>query len=324
MSDLPAPYALPEYPRSTNGKIRIKPPVAPSSTHPHIDQPSVDQSTSLLLRVPANTTTHTKASPITTPVTATVSLPAVSTSTPVVNSLALPPVQSKQLSFATSAQPLVVNAPLSHYPNASYVPPIATASFSNIPTTSLTQTYSSSNSPAPPSLHPSHQLKSILLKAEPGGRTFNLDYRDGVKTWAMRLRSGETVVHVGQVAFLGDDDEDSSGEEEGHELEEREEQEEEEHMDVDVPVKNGRRKGKGKGKRAKGTTRAAIAKAKSIPAKKKRQKVGQLQLKLNGSVINDEEDGNWVVRLSVGANVLEVGETGGLMWKVYIERLSEV
>jgi hypothetical protein len=165
-------------------------------------------------------------------------------------------------------------------------------------------------------------LKSILLKAEPRGRTFILDHRDGVKTWAVRLRSGEAGVHVGQVTFLGDEEEESSGEEEGHE---QEEQEEEEHMDVDVPVKNGRRKGKGKGRNRAKMTKATIAKARTVPAKKKKQKIGQLQLKHNGSVIKEEaEDGNWIVQLSVGSNVLEIGETGGLIWKVYIERLSEV
>jgi chromatin structure-remodeling complex subunit RSC4 len=326
MSDLPSPYTLPEYPRPTNGKIRIKPPVAPSSTHPHIDQPSTDQLTSLLLRVPANITSHTKASPATTPVAATVSLPAASTSTPAENPSSLLPAQAKQSPLVASTQPLGANAPISHYPNASYVPPVSnsitpTAS-SNVPTTSLTQTHSSSSSPVPSSLHPSHQLKSILLKAEPRGRTFILDHRDGVRTWAMRLRPGETDVHVGQVTFLGDEEEESSGEEESHEPEE---QEEEEHMDVDVPVKNGRRKGKGKGRSRAKATKATTAKTRIMPVKKKKQKIGQLQLKLNGAVIEDEEeDGNWVVQLSVGSNVLEVGESGGLIWKVYIERLSDV
>lgn len=322
MSDLPSTYALPEYMRPTNGKIRIKPPVAPSSTHPHIDQPSTDQSTSLLLRVPANIASHTKVSPATTPVAATVSLPTASTSTPPAT-IPLPLVtQAKLPSVAASAQPL----PLSHYPNASYIPPVSNpiipASSSNVPGTS--QAHSSSNSPAPSSLHPSHQLKSMSLKTEPHGRTFILDHHDGVKTWAMRLRSGETDVHVGQVTFIGDEEEESSGEEEGHELEEKQEQEEE-HMDVDAPAKNGRRKGKGKGKNRAKLIKTTVAKARSMPQKKKKQKIGQLQLKLNGSVIKDEEeDGNWVVQLSVGSNVLEVGETGGLIWKVYVERLSEV
>ena len=324
MSDLPSPYTLPEYPRPSNGKIRIKPPVAPSSTHPHIDQSPTDQSTSLLLRVPANIANHTKASPATTPVTATVSLPMTSTAA---NPLSLLPAQTKQLSSTVSAQQLSTNPPLSHYPNAAYVPPVSnsvtpTASSSNMPTTTLGLPHSSSSSPAPSSLHPSHQLKSVLLKAEPHGCTFILDHRDGVKTWAMRMRSGETDIHVGQVTFLGDEEEESSGEEEGHE---QEDQEEEEHMDVDVPMKNGRRKGKGKGRNRAKTSKATIAKAKTMAVKKKKQKIGLLQLKLNGSVIKEEsEDGNWVVQPAVGSNVLEIGETGGLIWKVYIERSSEV
>jgi chromatin structure-remodeling complex subunit RSC4 len=329
MSDLPAPYTLPEYTRPTNGKIRIKPPVAPSSTHPHIDQPLTDQPASFTLRVPANIANYTKASPTATPVVAAVSLPAASTSTPpAANSSALPPTQSKQPSFTAAVQPTAPNFPLSHYPNASYIPPVPgtvapAASSSGLPTNSLAWTYSSSSSPAPSLLHPSHQLKSVLLKTEPRGHLFPLDYRDGVKTWSMRLRSGETGVHVSQVAFLGDEEEESSGEDEDQEVEE---QEEEEHMDVDVPVKNGRRKGKGKGRnRAKATTKVAIAKTRNLPAKKKKQKIGQLQLKLNGTVVKDEEeDGNWTVQLSVGSNIVEVGETGGLIWKIYIDRLNEV
>ena len=320
MSDLPSPYTLPEYPRPSNGKIRIKPPVAPSSTHPHIDQLPSDQSTSLLLRVPANIANNTKTSPNTTPATAAVPLPVASTPA---NPVSLLPTQTKQLSSITSAQPPGVSAPLSYYPNAAYVPPVSSSvtptASSNVPTTSLALPHSSSNSPAPSSLHPSHQLKSILLRAEPHGRTIMLDHRDGVKTWAMRLRPGETDIHVGQVTFLGDEEEESSGEEE-----EQEEQEEEEHMDVDVPLKNGRRKGKGKGRNRAKTAKATMAKAKAMPVKKKKPKIGQLQLKHNSSVIKESEDGNLVVQLSVGSNVLEIGETGGLIWKVYIERLSEV
>lgn len=328
MSDLPLPYALPEYARPSNGRIRIKPPVAPASTH-QVDQASNDQPSSLLLRVPANVASHPKASPTTTPSIATVSLPAASMSTPTTTPLPLPAPTKQPLAVA-SVQPLGANAPLSHYPNASYVPPVpnsvtTSASSSNVPAASIMHAHSSSSSPAPSSFHPSHQLKSVLVKTEPLGRTFTLDHQDGVKSWAIRLRSGETDVRVGQVTFLGDEEEESSGEDEDHELEDSQELEDEKGMDVDLPVRNGRRRGKGKGRNRAKPAKVSIVKAKSVPAKKKKHKIGQLQLKLNGSVIKDEEeDGNWVVQVAVGSNILEVGETGGLIWKVYIERLSEV
>lgn len=156
---------------------------------------------------------------------------------------------------------------------------------------------------------------------EPHGRAFNLDYQDGVKTWAMRLGPGETSVSVKNVMFLDGDDGESSGGEEHAGVEE----EEEEEPDVEAPVKNGKKKGKRGRGRPKGSTKAAMAKLKVVQIiKKKTQKHGEIQLKLNGSLVKEEEEheGEWMCSLSVGSNIIEVGEAGGLTWKVYAERLG--
>ena len=124
---------------------------------------------------------------------------------------------------------------------------------------------------------------------------------------------------VADVSFLGDPEEESSGDEDG------EHDENEDEMEVDVPVKNGRKKGKGKGKaRVTRSSKASPSKVKTV--KKKVEKVGEVQLKVNGLVVKEqpEQPGEWNVHLPLGSNILEVGEVGGLIWKVYVERLGGI
>jgi chromatin structure-remodeling complex subunit RSC4 len=171
-------------------------------------------------------------------------------------------------------------------------------------------------------------LKTVLFKTWPNGRTIIIDYRDGVKNWAMRLGDGETGLQVSQIRFLRDEEGESSSEEEEPDVEPKleEEEEEEEAMDTSVPVKNGKKKGKGRGRgRPKGTTKAAIIKARAVTPKKQAKKQGPLELKLNGVLVKGQEDqeGSWMVDLCVGSNVVEVGETSGLVWKAYVERMEE-
>ncbi|RDB29274.1 Protein polybromo-1 [Hypsizygus marmoreus] len=332
MSDLPPPYALPEYTKPSNTKIKLKipqpaQPTGPSSLNPPI-QPSA--SSSLVVRVPA--TSHIKASPAPTPIPATVSLPIATATPPPAHPMTLPSTQSIQVPTGSTQPVSYVNPTFSHYPNASYIPPVAppilpvaSASTSNLPTNHVVPAHSVSISPAPP-LHSGHQLKSINMRIEPRGRSFKLDYRDGVKCWAMRLVPGEKEIHVDQVLFISDEEEESSDEEGDEEPEGKHEEEEEESMEVDMPAKNGRKKGKGKGRgRPKKVTRAVAAKAKDLTAKKKKQKVGPIQVKLNGSAIKEREDegGKWTINPLAGSNVLEIGETGGLVWKVYIQRMGD-
>ncbi|KAF5385065.1 hypothetical protein D9615_001251 [Tricholomella constricta] len=316
MSDMPPPYSLPEY--AVKPKIKIKPqPAQPSTSFSAVPPAQPVASSSQTLRIPA--LKQAKVSPVSTPATPAVPFPAATETPPHALPPAVPAAQPTQLSSMGVPQPMqYMNTTFSHYPNASYIPPVpapaaptASTSTSNLPTDTVLQAHSTSNSPAP-QLHPSHQLKSVSLIIQPRGRSLHLDHEDGVKCWAMRLIPGETEVHVSQVAFLGDGEEESSGgEEEG-------EHEEEEEEGVNAPAKNGRKRGKAKGRgRPKGTTRAAT-KAKAATAKKK-LKIGPIQVKLNGGVVQEQEDetGKWIVSPAVGSSVLEVGESGGLVWKVY-------
>jgi len=41
---------------------------------------------------------------------------------------------------------------------------------------------------------------------------FKLDYRNGVRSWVMRLGQGESAISVADVRFLGDDEEGSEDE----------------------------------------------------------------------------------------------------------------
>ncbi|KAG6900522.1 hypothetical protein C0993_009475 [Termitomyces sp. T159_Od127] len=300
LTDLPPPFEVPQY-VAAKPRIKIKPQPSQSSvslTIPAVTQPSTSSaSTSQTLRIPA--VKHAKTSPASTPVTPAVPLPAA-TSTP-------PPQATTTVpATATSAPAPHLNTTFSHYPNASYVPPTPTpaaptaststsTSTTNLTTNPVVQPHSASNSPAPP-LHPSHQLKAVSLVVQPRGRALNLDYEDGVKCWALRLLPGETEVHVSQVTFMGDEEDESS---------EEEEEEEEEEEDTEGVAVNGRKRVRTRGRgRPKATART---KGKTSSAKKKKQKIGPVQVKLNGVIVKEQEDesGQWNVSPAVGTSTIE-------------------
>ena len=189
----------------------------------------------------------------------------------------------------------------------------------------------------PPNTHP---LRCVSLRTRPNGRRLELDHRDGVKTWAVRLASHESSVHVGGVKFLvqADEVEESSDEEDVQMMEAglaEAEEEEEEEEDVGEDSKD---KGKdmateenskrGRGRPRKNPLNAASASPK--PSKGKEPAVAkvttphiEVQVRLNGVVkISGEGKEEWDVDLPVGSNVLEVGEKGGVVWRVYLERLA--
>ncbi|KAF4612236.1 hypothetical protein D9613_004216 [Agrocybe pediades] len=382
MSDLPAPYNLPEYSKPSN-KIKIKPPQSAQATKSSTTAPASKQesgSSSLLLRVPAphppKPSSPPKSAAKPKPASPPKNVAAVPAAPPPEPTLPVAPVRQppKQPAQPAAAAPVrtvtprvakaatphppppaqpaqqtisFVNATPAHYPRAPYVPPpsIATAVSAPAPlpapaaaaalrpSSALNVAHSTSQSPAPPVLSPNHQLKSINLRIDPKGRKLGLDHRDGVKSWALRLLPGETSVYLSNVCFLGDE------EEEEHSSEE----EEEEDMDMDVDVEaadvspsksaNGRRKGKGRGRgrppkaavlAAKAAQAAAAAKAAKIK-KKAATKVGEVQLKLNKFQVKEqpEKPGEWSVYLPVGSNVIEIGEVGGMVWKIYAERLGD-
>ncbi|KAJ7754944.1 RSC complex protein [Mycena maculata] len=349
MSDLPPPFTVPRYQKSSTAKIKIKMPAAstaaaagPSSSPPSASVPPV------VLRVPGATTA--KAS---TPVQAPAPLPTPTPPPPKAASPALPPntLPPNTLPSTNMIQvahqpavpaPTYVNtttATFAHYPNASsYGLPVASPAPTPtpapapvqapapVPTPAKTMPVSHSNSPAPPPIHPAHMLKGVALTTEPAKRPFMLDCADGVKTWAMRLGPGERALSVADVTYMGNEEESSSEEDES---EESEESDEDDDMDGEGPMKNGKRnvkgkgKGRGRGKKSAAATAAAKALHAARVARREARKIGEVQVKLNGFVVAEKADkpGQWLVDLQVGTNVLEVGEKGGLIWKVYAERL---
>ncbi|KAH7925172.1 Bromodomain-containing protein [Leucogyrophana mollusca] len=242
------------------------------------------------------------------------------------------PRATRSPQVTTQPLPYSTTPSFSHYPNATYQahlnasqPAISAPAPPVYPPAQHTAP-SASRSPAP-SYSDRRQLKGIFLTTKPRGRPILLDHRDGVKTWAMRLGYGENGVSVAEVKFHGDDEEDGSDQEDeaqGH-LQEEEEEEEE-----PVPKKRGRgRPPKNPAAKAKAAAAAAAAKkAERLPKVRVHKAHTPLRENIhvivNGTAVSEKvgEQGVWDVDLQVGSNVLEIGEKGGMFWKVYMERVS--
>ncbi|KAJ7786649.1 RSC complex protein [Mycena metata] len=331
MSDLPPAFAVARYQKPATAKIKIKMPAtvapAPSSPPPTAAAPSV------VLRVPTTKTPVVAPVPLPAPTPAP---PAAATASPTLPPNTLPstnmiqpasqpaptptpaPINSTPVAFNNIPKPIIpkpkpIPTPIATPAPAPPPPPpvVAPAPAKNLPV---------SNSPAPPPLHPSHMLKGVSLKTEPRKRPFLLDHRDGVKTWAMRLGAGERALSVADVTYMGDDEEDSSEESES----DSEGSGEEEESDPDGAAKNGKKKVKGKGRsrKVRAPTAAMRALQAARAAKREARKIGEVQVKLNGFLVTPQDPGQWMVDLQIGANLLEVGEKGGLIWKVYAERVA--
>ncbi|XP_006454163.1 hypothetical protein AGABI2DRAFT_196990 [Agaricus bisporus var. bisporus H97] len=351
MSDLPPPHNLSEYSSSgkITNKIKIKPPVAQANAPSEAVTSKADNATSTLrLRVPAASTVKTHKPVATPPVTeaklpsTTAPVPSATASTtstvanPPVPLQTRPPAQPVVVSTAQSStrttQPGPASQPstfsYSHYSHPYQPPSQPTPGPSSAPVVPAKVVPALSDSPAPAPINPSHQIKYIKLRIQPLGRLFWLDYREGVKTWVLRLTSGESEIDVDDLVFLADEEEEGSSDEEEEDLEEND-------MDIDGPTaKNGRpRKGRTSTRRSQKntpinmrTTRSAAAVAKSkVIEQKKEDKIEEVQLKLNGTVMEEKQEAarKWNINVSAGSNTLEVGEKGGLMWKVYIERTAD-
>ncbi|KAF9486466.1 Bromodomain-containing protein [Pholiota conissans] len=358
MSDLPPPYSLPEYTKFANkpsNKIKIKPPqgslAATSSAMQQSTKQEQGSTPSLLLRVPAAHPSSSKATPQAPTPTPQVRSPLVPTGTsettlPAVQAAKTPKPQSKpqipppgkpSTTKAATPQPpqtvSFIHANPPHYPRTTYVPPpptrtpisaVATPPAFQAPP--LLNSNSVSQSPAPMVLPLNRQLKSVNLRIQPTGRTLSLDHRDGVKSWAARLGPGESSIIISHLVYLKDEDEEESS---------ADENDAEDDMDVDVEAgaaspKNGRRKGKGRGrgrppKAVAHAAKPAASNKAAKTAKKKTTKVGQIQLKLNNFAVKEQVDtpGEWNIQLPVGSSTIEVGEVGGMIWKLYAERLPD-
>ena len=134
----------------------------------------------------------------------------------------------------------------------------------------------------------------------------------------MRLGQGEIMVTVSDVRFQEEEDDQGSDEEMPNAEEEEEEEEE------PIPKPKAKR---GRG-RPKGNTRTAKAKvvrsSKPVPQKSTTPAQLNISITLNGTAVTEKTDheGRWDSELRMGSNVLEVGEEGGIMWKMYLERVS--
>jgi len=144
----------------------------------------------------------------------------------------------------------------------------------------------------------------------------------------MRLVPGETGLNVDDLVFSGDDESEESSE--GDDEEELKQEEEDEDDSISSPKNSKTRNIKVAVRRSQRTvavptrtTRSTIAKNKIQEKKKEIEKVEEVLLKLNGVVVKEKEDAarQWNMGIPAGSNVLEVGEKGGLMWKVHIERV---
>lgn len=326
------PVAKQEQPSSTPLTLKVPPTQASTSQAPasqvQVPATASTMNTSVLPVAPVTASRHpVPKAPTPQPP------PATESSTP------QPTVAGQSVSF--------INATPSHYPRLQTpsVPPPAPAPIltaiaplvapapsvlraSSVVNTAQTQ----SQSPAPQVVYPlSRQLKSVSVQILPNNRSLALDFRDGVKSWSVRLGVGETSLVVNEVTYMGEEEEDASDDDHG----DVEKEEEGDNMDVDYETSPSKKKGKarGRGRPPKATTLAAKAaqaaaasKAAKAAKKKAPRKVGEVQLKLNNFVVNEqpEKPGEWSVYLVSGTNVIEIGEVGGMVWKLYAERLLEV
>ena len=318
MSDLPPPFALPEYSKPATTKIKIKPQAAQSSAVVATSTEAQGSSPpNITLRVPALGAANAAKAPAQ-PAAVLAASPSSSLSHSVPQPGATPkaPPATPQPAAQSTQNTSQAAGSYSHYPKALYH-----ASTGAPATSTVASQVTQSQSPTP-SVTSGHQLKYVALCIQPYNRKLYLDHRDGVKSWAMRLSPAETGVLVEDVAFFHDEEEESSGDEEA---EQEPKQEEEEEAVEEAPVKNGRKKGKSRAKtRSQKSVKSSASKSKVAVPKKKATKIGEVQVKLDGTAVKDGEKVNqWTISLSVGSHVLEIGEVGGIHWKVFAERLGE-
>jgi len=140
----------------------------------------------------------------------------------------------------------------------------------------------------------------------------------------MRLGREEKGLCITDIRFLGEEDEESGAETQEEQKEEKEEDGEGEDTEAEAASKNGKRKGKGRG-RGRPRGKAGKNKAARHVKKSSKPKMDEIQVKVNGSMAKESEDhgGEWHLDLLLGPNVIEIGEKGGLVWKVFAERLTD-
>lgn len=138
----------------------------------------------------------------------------------------------------------------------------------------------------------------------------------------MRLDEGETGAVVSDVVFLRGgsgghkDKEEGGGDETSGDEESRHDEDDEEEEDA-LPQK---RRGPGRPRRKARMAAAKVTVAKKNKGKASEVQPGGLEVKLNETAVQGNDGGTWEVQVPPGLSVLEVGEKGGMMWKVYLDR----
>lgn len=355
MSDLPPPFTIERYSKPTTTKIKIKVPGAASNTSG--TKATASQPTpSAPIPAPEPTLPHTSTIAVRAPPVKSTSVPSPPQPTPKPAAPAVVARAAVQAPAPPASAPMATPASSAHIPSSSSTPqpqptPTVSPAHTNItfsqyskpanltkhnpagtpgsaPSKALAtpvvnhqvavvaqtaQVHSMSKSPAP--VHYAHQLSLILIKTEPRGRQFNLDYREGVRSWSILLGPEDKSLRVEEITFMGDEEESSGGEEEV---------DDEDAMDVDATMKNGKKKVKrGRGRPPK-VPKGGGVKAKPVRPTKKKPKLGEVQVKINGSVVQELEghSSKWSVDVPLGSSTLEMGEKGGLIWKVYTQRMA--
>ncbi|KAF8481637.1 RSC complex protein, partial [Russula ochroleuca] len=204
MSDLPAPYTVPQYAskdpqRPSNGKIKLKVPPAhhsppQTSTSTTATSPPQPQTTSLVLKVPAKDSHAAQ-----------------------VRTVSPSPIAGPSTSSATST--------------AKTSPANAHASPAAAPGRKSTTSNPQGQSPAAAAeITRAPALRSVALTITPTHRRLALDARDGVRSWSLRLAPSERGLRVSDVRLFRseDSDDEEDGSEEEEEEEEVQEEEEEE------------------------------------------------------------------------------------------------
>ncbi|KAH9958985.1 Bromodomain-containing protein [Russula dissimulans] len=286
MSDLPAPYTVPQYvpkdpQRPSNGKIKLKVPQAQqsqlqTSTSTTAASPPQAQ-TSLVLKVPAKDA-HAHASTV-----------------------SLSPIAGPSSTTASSGANSQVPSTLA-------------------PGRKSTNPPAQSQPPATQTRAPS--LRSVALTITPTHRRLALDARDGVRSWSLRLAPSERGLRISDVRLLrtadSDDDNDESEEEDEQEEEEEDEEEGGEGNEEGGDV-NGTDGGAGEGKDAAVRARKAerVGRVKLPPP---------MLVRLDKTEVECRGRGRWEVTLGpgAGARVLELSDTRGDstdpngVWRVYL------
>ena len=305
MSDLPAPYSVPQYAskdpqRPSNGKIKLKVPPAhqsPSQTSTSTNATSPPQpTTSLMLKVPAKDshaaqTRTVSPGPIAGPSTSSTSTAKTSSSA---NAQALPAAAEGRKSTTNNL------------PGQSH----AVAEAATVETT---------RAPA---------LRSVALTITPTHRRLALDARDGVRSWSLRLAPSECGLRVSDVRLFRSEDTDDEDEDEGSEEEEEEEEEvgdEEEEEEGDG--EDGEDGGEG-GEEGGSKDSARARKKGEIERVGRVKRPPPMRVRLDKTEVECHGRGRWDVTLGPGsgARVLELSDThtedhgkdSKGVWRVYL------